>query len=388
METLGPRLMLSVNAADFFLMHLLHLAEGARAQGWDVWVLCPDGPSVAKIKEKKFAVVTVPVGRKSMGIFSEIKTIIAMAKVIRHVAPSVYHGFTIKNVLYGTLLCRLLKVPQIVNTITGLGFIFISENVSIRIVRYLVGRGYRLAFASSKVRVIFQNEDDHQMFISQGWVKAEQSSMIKGTGVDISLFAPRLAPLGAPSILFPARLLKDKGILETFKAAEILKAKGYDFNLQICGGLDSGNPSSLTEEELRPWRKLSYIQIHGHVQNMSQALSSCHIVCLPSYREGIPLALIEACAAGKAIVTTDVPGCRAVVTEGREGYLVPKQDAHALASALEKLMLSQTLREQMSLQARATAETQFAKGPVVAQNLAVYESANLNRIAKNKFQAA
>jgi glycosyltransferase involved in cell wall biosynthesis len=385
LETVGSRLLLSVNTAEFFLSHRLHLAEGARAQGWDVWVLCPDGPLVSKIREKKFSVVTVPLGRKSMGLFCEVKTLIAMGKAIREVKPKVYHGFTIKNVLYGTLLCRLLGVPQIVNTITGLGFFFISQKPLIRYLRFFVGWGYRLLFASSKVQVIFQNEDDLQMFVERKWVQPHQTTVIKGTGVDLQIFYPRPEPPGAISILFPARLLKDKGILETLRAAELLKEKGYDFNLQICGNLDPGNPSSMTEAELSPWRSLDYIKINGHVHNMSEALSKCHIVCLPSYREGIPLALIEACAAGKPIVTTNVPGCRAVVTEGQEGFLVPRQNPEALALALENLLQSKELRGRMAQQARTTAEFEFAKEPVVAQNLAVYTQKN---ISKNKIKAA
>lgn len=383
METLkipGSRLLMAVNTAEFFLSHRRHLAEGARAAGWDVWILCPPSPVVKQIQSLGFSVVEVELGRKSMNPFSELKTLWEMYKVIQKVNPEIYHGFTIKPVLYGTLVCRWLRVPQIINTITGLGFLFISQALFVQIIRLGVGFCYRLLFSASNVRIIFQNEDDQNYFVRSKWVTEEKSIVIKGTGVDIQKFCPIPEGNGIPVILFPARLLIDKGIQELIQAAQWLAQKGHQFTLELCGKEDPGNPSALPTsriDELRTSR--SYVRIRGHVEDMATAFQNAHIVCLPSYREGIPLALIEASACGRPIVTTDVPGCRAVVQNGREGFLVPEKNSELLALALEKLIVSKELRLQMGQMARSHALKEFAKEKVVQKNLTIYKAPGQNQ---------
>lgn len=374
MKLKTARLLIAVNTGEFFLSHRIHLANGAKAAGWDVWVLCPPGGSSEKIEKMGFSVVPVEMGRKSMNPFFELKTIKDFYEAIKKVNPDVYHGFTIKPVLYGTIASHILKIPRVVNTITGLGYLFISEKPLVRLIRAGVGLMYRLVFAPSRVRITFQNEDDQNLFVSKGWVDLEKTSVIKGTGVDTIRFSPTPEPAGKPVILFPARLLLDKGVRELIEAADILRQKGLQFVVELCGKEDPGNPSALSAEDLDEIRKKSsYIKIRGHVEDMAQAFKNCHIVCLPSYREGIPLALIEASASGRAIVTTDVPGCRAVVHDGVDGLLVPARDAQSLAKALEKLIQSKDLRNKFAEQARQQAISQFAKDSVVQKNLEVYQ---------------
>jgi glycosyltransferase involved in cell wall biosynthesis len=376
-----PRLLIAVNTGEFFLSHRLHLAKGAKDAGFEVFVLCPPGPAIAKIEGLGFKVVLVEMGRKSMNPFHELVTISKFYKAIESVRPDVYHGFTIKPVLYGTIASLLYGVPKIVNTITGLGYLFISEALHVRMIRTGIGLVYRFIFASERVRITFQNEDDQNLFVGNGWVAKEKTRVIKGTGVDITRFAPSPEVSGVPVILFPARLLLDKGVRELIQAAETLKQKGYNFTVELCGKEDPGNPSALSGEELKEIReKFPYIKIRGHVEDMAEAFKHCHVVCLPSYREGIPLALIEASAAGKAMVTTDVPGCRAVVNDGVNGFLVKSKDSVTLADALEKLLSSSELRERFGAAARRNAISEFAKDSVIAKNLEVYEMPLVPRV--------
>jgi glycosyltransferase involved in cell wall biosynthesis len=369
----GTRLLIAVNTAEFFLSHRLHLAQGARDAGWDVWVLCPPSPIVAKIKALGFSVAEIAIGRKSMNPFFELATLWRMYVAIRAIQPQVYHGFTVKPVLYGTLICRLLKIPKIFNTITGLGFLFLSQSKAIVLVREAVGLFYKILFSSDRVRVIFQNEDDQNYFAAKGWIHREKSRVIKGTGVDIQRFQMEPEPEGPPVIVFPARLLFDKGVSEFVGAAELLIKKGYQLTFELCGKEDPGNPSSLSSEAIKNLQsKSALFKIRGHVEDMALAFRNCHIVCLPSYREGIPLALLEASACGRPIVTTDVPGCRAVIDDGVEGFLVPSKNSELLAIALEKLLQSKDLRILMGRRARERAVREFAKESVVAKNLFLY----------------
>jgi glycosyltransferase involved in cell wall biosynthesis len=379
---LAPKLLIALNTADFFLSHRLHLALGAREAGWDVWVLCPPSPLVAKIRALGFSVREIAMGRKSMNPFLELLTMVRMYRAVSEIQPQIYHGFTVKPVLYGTLICRLLGVPKVVNTITGLGFLFLSPSPLIGFVRRIVGIFYKILFSSSQVRVIFQNEDDQQFFIHCGWVKAEKSLVIKGTGVDIQRFKMQPEPSGHPVIVFPARMLFDKGVSEIVGAAELLIEKGYQFTLEFCGKEDPGNPSALSALAIKNLQnKNAFFKIRGHVEDMANVFQKCHIVCLPSYREGIPLALIEASASGRPIVTTDVPGCRAVVQDGVEGFLVPVRNIEKLAAALEKLLQSKELRERMGQLARERALREFAKDSVVAKNLELYGSPSISDLA-------
>ena len=380
-----PRLLIAVNTAEFFLSHRVHLASGAKADGWDVWVLCPPSPKIKQIEALGLSVVAVEIGRKSMNPFAEIFTVVRIMRAIRDLQPDVFHGFTVKPVLYGTFACRVLGVKKIVNTITGLGFLFISQSPAVRLVRSLVGWMYRVLFASPNVHVIFQNEDDRDLFVKNKWAHPERHSVIKGTGVDTSYFAPAAEPEGVPVVVFPARLLTDKGVREMIAAAEILRQRGRNMKLELCGRVDAENPAALSPGEVEELKKRGDLFVlRGHVEDMAEVFRRCHVVCLPSYREGLPLALLEAAASGRPMVTTNVPGCRSVVEDGAQGFLVPARDSRKLADALEVLILSKGLREKMGASARARAVQEFAKDQIVRQNLSTY----LNSAAPQSKRAA
>jgi len=346
------------------------------AEGYDVTVLVPDGPGAADVRARGYKCETVKLGRKSLLPLGEFMSIVQIYLTLRRLKPDVLHSFTIKPVLYGTIGARLLRTPRIVNTVTGLGYIFIDKGIVARTLRAVLSPLYKLLYRSPRVNFIFQNKDDFDLYARNGWIVTQRAQLIPGTGVDTQTFKPNEVPNSSESIiLYAGRYLKDKGLLELFEACKELASEGHKLKLLMCGKIDQGNPNSLSEEEFKTWRNESWLEDLGFQKEMAPIYARAHVVCLPSYREGIPLTLIEAAACGKALLATDVPGCRDVVSHGETGLLVPAADGAALKQSLKKLISDPGLRHNLGERARAMAIERFAKGPLVSKNLGVYRQA-------------
>jgi len=258
-------------------------------------------------------------------------------QVMRAVSPTLVHNVTVKPVLYGTLAARMLGVPAIINAISGLGYAFSDE--SRWMLASVLRSAYRFVLRSPRVHVIFQNDDDAHEFVSAGLAMPGQGVLIRGSGVDLTRFHPAPEdPATPPLIVLPARMLRDKGVVEFSTAARLLGERGCRARFALAGPLDPANPAALTHSEILQFTVGAPVEWLGHVEDMPELYRRAHVVCLPSYREGLPKSLIEACAAGRPVVTTDVPGCRAVVTHGVNGLLVPARNAGALADALQRLI--------------------------------------------------
>lgn len=361
------------------MSHRLLLAKGAAENGYHVTVASPTGPEVKNIIQMGFAHYNLAMGRKSMGPLGELITLYRFLKCIQILSPDVIHLFTIKPVLYGALVSRMLNVRKIVVTITGLGFIFLKPGWYGKILKIFIGFLYSVTIKTKKLSVIFQNQDDLNLFTRNNWIYSSQACVILGTGVDTELFSPK--PIinndsGAVKILFPARFLKDKGLLELTAACQNLNKKNLNFILILCGELDIGNPSSLTIEELKYIETLPFIRNYGYCADMYKIYPQTDIVCLPSYREGLPLSLIEASSCGRPIVTTDVPGCREVVVDKLNGFCVPVKNVEALENALSALILDKELRIAMGAKSRERALAFFSKENIIKKNLEVYTENN------------
>ena len=368
-------LLIVTNTDHFFLSHRIHLATGAQKSGYSVHVAAPAGHCVSQIIQMGFYFHPISMGRKSMNPFREIISIWSLYRTIKKISPNVIHLFTIKPVIYGTLVARLAGVKKIIATITGLGYMFLRQNFKGLIFRYALGKCYSFIFNSKSVSVTFQNRDDYKLFLDNNWVKIDQAHLIKGTGVDTQLFLPSSQKLEVTTIVFPARFLIDKGILELFEACKILhKEKKLKFQLWLCGDVDDGNPSSINSEQLAEMEREPFLTNKGHVKDMAKVFKEAHIACLPSYREGIPLSLLEASSSGIPIVTTDVPGCRDVVAQDHNGFLVPAKSTQELVTALEKLIQSKELRLKFGENGRSLAQKEFSTDVVVSQNLRLYEN--------------
>ncbi|MDA5192497.1 glycosyltransferase family 4 protein [Govanella unica] len=367
------RLVFVINRTQFFLSHRLPIAMAAAQAGYDVHVAVADGPDTPILKATGLSVHTIPLTRSAMSPRGELKTIQSLKSLYETVRPDIVHHVTIKPVLYGTLAARLAGVPAVVNAISGLGFVFTANGAKAALRRGLVSQAYRSILRHHNQRVIFQNQDDYAVFRKAGIVRPHDAFFIKGSGTDLDLFTPRPEPEGPVTIILPARLLRDKGVNEFAAAAHILKARHPSLRMVLVGESDFGNPTAVAEAQLQDWQQSGDLEWWGYQTDMPAVLAQAHVVCLPSYREGLPKSLIDAAASGHPIVTTDVPGCRDVVTHGDNGLLVPVRDAVALADALETLILDRDLRIRMGARGRARAEAEFSLDSVIDKHLTLYD---------------
>lgn len=364
------------NVAWFFVSHRLALAKAAKARGYDVHVLSDiERPDEARaIEEAGLHFHRVSVRRGGVNPLVDFSTLLQLTRLLRKCRPAIVHNVTIKPVLYGSLAARWAGAGTIVNAVSGLGYVF-TDSSRARGLRAMVHRIYRLALRPRSVRVIFQNRDDRDVFVRNRLVDADKTVLIAGSGVDLDAFVPSDPPPDQiVRIVLPARMLADKGVNEFVGAALELQARGLAVECLLAGGLDAANPAGLTAQDLQRIEATGAVKWLGHVEDMVTLLRNAHIVCLPSYREGLPKALIEACAMARPIVTTDVAGCRDVVEHGANGLLVPVRDVAALSEALAQLVCDPHLRRQMGQRARDIAVAKFDVKMVIDRTLALYDN--------------
>ena len=366
------RFVFVANSAAFFASHWEPFAEEARLRGIDDQVVCPPGPEVESIRSRSWPVHTINLSRSGTTPLDEIRSIRELVSVYRRLRPDLVHHFSAKPVAYGGLAARLASVPAVVSTITGLGHPFIDSGPRARLTRETLLALYRVAFGHPGHRVLFENVDDRSLFLRRGLTTATESFVVPGAGVDVDRFSPE-DELGGPlTVVMPGRVLAHKGVREFASAATLLHRRGLDARFVLVGRIDPGNPSSLSAEWLR--RNAEHLEWWGHRNDMPEVLARAHVVCLPSYREGLPKVLLEAAACGRPAVTTSVPGCRSAVQHGVNGLLVPVRDASALADALETLLRDRSLRREMGARGRRLAELRYSVGAVVRRVFDVYES--------------
>jgi glycosyltransferase involved in cell wall biosynthesis len=366
------RLLFVVNDAAFFVSHRLHLAIAARRAGYDVHVAVPRDDAATAIGEAGLALHDVPLTRAEISPFGELRSIVSLVRLYRRIRPDIVHHVTQKPVVYGSLAARMARVPAVVNALAGLGYVFMARGHAASAVRRLVRGLYRVVFRRDNVILIVQNADDRDLFIRLGIVPASRIALIRGSGVDVTTFVPAPAAGGTPIVLFAARMLRDKGVVEFVEAARIVKGRSYPARFVLVGGIDE-NPSAIRQEQLEDWQREGVVEWWGHRTDMPDVLTAAEIVCLPSYREGLPKVLLEAMACARPIVTTDVPGCREVVVPGETGLLVPVRDAAALARGIMTLLDDEALRRAFGRNARERAVAEFGTEMIATQTLQVYD---------------
>lgn len=371
----GRCLLFVVNNPAFFMSHRVPVALAAQKAGYDVHVATMDGPAVADIQALGMTHHAIPMTRSGKHPLQELGTLLALVRLFRRLRPDVVHLVTIKPVLYGGIAARLARVPGMVAAISGLGFVFLSNSLKMRLVRAVVARLYRIALGHPNSRVIFQNANDRDLLKSLGAVREEQVVIIRGAGVDLQAFRPTPEPPAPPVVVtMVARLLRDKGVQEFVQAARLLRERGVPVTMQLVGGLDAGNPASATQADVDAWQQDGCVQALGERSDVAALYAAAHIAVLPSYREGLPKSLIEAAACGRAVVTTDVPGCRDAIEPNVTGLLVPVRDAAALADAIARLAKDAALRQAMGAAGRALAEREFDINQVARIHVALYDA--------------
>lgn len=369
---MSHRLLVVCNDLDFFLLHRLPETQGALREGYEVHVATPPGDRSREIRALGFIHHDLVLSRSGRNPLRELASLLAFYRLFRHVQPDLLYLMTVKPILYGGIAARLAGIKAVVAAVFGMGFLFTDNGIRTRVLRALVSRLYHFALGQRNIRVIFQNPTDQQLMTSLGAVALENTVLIKGSGVDLGRFVVTAEPEGKPIVLMAARLLYDKGVVEYIEAARELRRLGVEARFLLAGDRDDGNPSSVTLGDLEAWKLNGEVELLGFCKDMPSLLSGANVIVLPSYREGLPRVLEEAAACGRAIVTTDVPGCRDAIEPGRTGLLVPAKDAPALAQAIRQLVDDKALRQRMGTAGRQLAESCYSVESIVSAHLDLY----------------
>ena len=317
---------------------------------------------------------TVGMQRRGRNPVSESQVVVRLGRLFKELQPDVVHLVGMKPILYGSIAARRSGVPAIVCAVAGLGWLFTPGGFLKRVARTMVQQYFAKALATSdRVGFIVQNSHHRKVLVDQRMASASQVALIPGSGVDMERFDYRPEPQSTLQILTHGRMLWDKGIGDLVEATELLRRRGErDFRVVLAGDPDPANPATISREQLLQWQDRGTVTWLGRRDDIPQLLSESHIACLPSHHEGLPLSLIEASAAGRPVVTTDIPGCRDVVEHGKTGLLVPKQKPAALADAFLRLMRNPTLRTAMGRRGRARVGQSMASDIINRQTFDFY----------------
>jgi len=367
------KILFVVNDAGFFKSHRLRLAQEALARGYEPVVACGTATGEAALGEHGVRCRSFDLSRSGLNPLRDLNTFLALLRIYREEAPDIVHHVTIKPVIYGTLASRFARVPAVVNAIPGMGFVFTQRGFTARVVRNLVNLLYRIALSHDNMRFIFQNREDLQSFVEHTVIPEQLTYLIRGSGIDLNEFPYTPEPPGAITFVLVARMLSDKGIREFVEAARSLRVSHPQWRFVLVGGVDRGNPSSLTEAELEAWNAEGVVEWLGHRTDVRELLAKSHVVCLPSYREGLPKSLLEASGIGRPMIASNVPGCREVVRDGITGLLVEPRDSAALAGAMQRLGQDQVLRARLGRAARERAEALYSIEDVVRDTFLIYD---------------
>lgn len=340
-------------------------------------MVSPSGDFGARFASHGLRWITLPMDRASLNPLWETHTLYHLAKVLRRERPDLLHNFTLKCAVYGSLAARLARVPHVVNAVAGMGYVFTSDSFKARVLRPIVRGLLRATLSSGRSLLILQNPDDAEAFLTAGLVSSERVRVIRSSGVNTTRFHPARRsnkPDERLRVLLAARLLWEKGIQEFVDAAALLQQQGRDVEFVLAGSPDPGNPHAVAPDQVHGWADAGLIRWLGHVNDMPALFGSVHVIALPSYyREGVPKCLIEGAACGLAVVTTDRPGCREVVTQdGVDGLRIEPRNAASLAAAIIRLDDDRELLVRLGEAARWRALRDFDERTVIQKTIDVY----------------
>ena len=369
------KILIVVNVDWFFLSHRLDIAKKAISEGYEVSLLTTDTGLKETIEKYGIKFYDILIKRSGTNLISELMLFYKLFSAYKDINPDIIHQITLKPIIYGTFISKFInKKSLIINAVSGLGFVFINNNNYI--LKNILSKLMRFSFNRKNVSFIFQNNDDYLELLNSKIISNKNKiNFIKGSGVDLSKYyfaKPNIDNI--VKILFPSRMLWDKGVKELKEATEILKPAYLDkIQFILCGDIDK-NKSSVTREFLEDWSDGKYVNWIGYQENMIEIFINSDIVVLPSYREGLPKALIEACAIGRPIITTNAIGCKDCVEDGKNGILVKIKSGIDLANAIEKLVLDSDIRSIMGIESRRKAEVEFDINHVIDKHLLIYKN--------------
>jgi glycosyltransferase involved in cell wall biosynthesis len=356
----------------YFWRNRLSLACEVRDQGFDVVLMAPVSNYRFEIEKEGIRVIPWNLSRRSINPLRELPSFLQVLRVYRRERPDIVQHETLKAITHGGIAARLAGNIPSVNVISGLGSIFTRSTVKMKLLRAIMMRTLPVAFGNRNCQVVCMNDDNRDLLLKSGAARAGQVSVIPGVGVCVERFAEQPEPDGVPIVLLPSRMLWEKGVREFVAAAKELREKGISARFVLAGTPDRDNPGFISEGQLMDWERSGAVEWWGHCSDMPAAYAKSAIVCLPSYGEGLPNVLTEAGASGRAVVATDVPGCREVVRHEVNGLLVPPRDSAALRAAILRLLDDSELRRRLGSMGRQRAVREFSYATIVARTLHLY----------------
>lgn len=349
------------------------VAHGARDKGFEIVIGLMNGDEDAAKRAPEFKIIPLKKSGNRFGILSSLQIVRGINALIKQENPDIIHAVTLKYGFMTGISSVFIKNVQKIYTLAGLGYLFRSDDPKSTLLRFILRPLLTLILKRPNTTLIFQNADDLDLMIDKKYARAEHSILIRGSGVYLDRFTPTHNDSEIPIVLMPTRLVHEKGVAIFIEAARILKARGIKAHFQIAGGETKHNPKAISRAQMLEMVSDGAVEWLGRVNNMPDLLAQASLIVYPSYYgEGIPRVLLEACAAGRAIVTTDHAGCREAVEHGVNGLLVPVKDAHATAQAIEHILGHTDERRAMEIQSRKRAEDQFDIHAIVEETVRVY----------------
>lgn len=345
------KVFLTANTDWYLYRFRLSLAGELQRLGFEPVFVSPPGVYVSRIQSEGYRWLPWYIERRGLSPWKEIYTIAQFYAILNREKPDLIHNHTIKPVFYGSLTAQLKGYKNVINAITGRGYLFINPPFSVRVLRNMVLPLYRVATDNASFLTLFENESDLDFFTAQKMFLHTRKAVIQGVGVDTDLFCPQPEEETSPIVAYVGRLLWDKGVGDFVKSAEILKNKS-DIRFVLIGNPDPGNPSSIPQHVIRDWVEKGAVEWWGWQEDMPDIYRQCHIIVMPSHSEGLSTTILEAMSCGRAVIATDVPGCRDLVHHRQTGLLIQPGNPQELAAAIQLLVEDPGLRRSLAAAGR------------------------------------
>ena len=369
------RLLIIVNVDWFFISHRLPIALEAKRRGIEVHIATKITSVSNENLIKKYGIYihNLSFDRSGKSLWNLYKVFRQIIFLLKKLKPNILHLVTIQPILLGGIAAKMIGIKNIVYAVSGLGHTFLAENISSSIRRFFIIILYRLALTNKNRMVIFQNPQDLTLLSKRCSLSSSEVIVINGSGVDLKKFTFSEVPKSNPTVLMASRLLISKGVYEFIDAAKMINKKGLKIKFQLVGKPDISNPLAIKEDEIKKWVSNGYIEYLGFREDLHQIIPKAHLVVLPSYYpEGLPKIICEAAACGRAVITTDEPGCRDAIENGKTGLLIESKNSKELSEAIIKLIKNRELLKQMSINSRSRAEKYFNIKSIVKKHMNIY----------------
>lgn len=382
-----PKLLFLITEDWYFWSHRLGLARAAQRNCYEVIVATRVNEHAERILTEGFKLIPLRLKRESYSPLEEIAAIRQLRRIYKTEQPDIVHHVALKPLLYGSFAALPLKKVRVLNALAGQGYLSTSSSLKARVLRFGIWNALRFLMKRPRNWALVQNDHDRDFLIQQIGMPPEKVFLVRGSGVDIDLFRPSPEPEGIPVVLLASRMLWNKGVREFVEAAQLLHQRGLAARFILVGRTDPSSPAAIPEEQLLRWQSTGLVEWWRHQDDMPATLAQANLVCLPSYAEGVPKILLEAAATARAIVTTDVPGCREVVDYGVNGLLVPPRNSEALAQAIAELLSDPVRRREMGHRGREICETYFSERLVIDSILQIYRDISGSAVQPSRTEA-